>query len=413
MEQFYSRVYTDRPPYADFDPPQKFMAIQSIVAKHLTEHPKAICSYSGGADSDLLIDLIENTRKIFPKLAPVKYVFFNTGLEMKATKDHVKETAEKYGVEIIEVQPMKGFVRIADKDGRRDMPSKSSLGIVDSARTHGVPFVSKIMSGGLEEWQKKGVPLSVHEEYNEAEDKAAKRQELKERYPKCESLLNFLCCCNSKGEPRPNIQLVINSSKYMIDFIRECPPDFKISAKCCDYCKKHPAHFVQKDYEMVITGERRDEGGMRSVPRKDNTALCFTETADGKYRFRPLYYVSDKDKAWYKETYNIRYSDAYEVYGLTRTGCCGCPISYRAVDDLELIRPFEPNLVKAAWNVFGKSYLYRQKYVEYKKERMAREKAEKKAAKERAAEEAENKPKYEPDKENSQMDIEYYLKEGA
>ena len=55
----------------------------------------------------------------------------------------------------------------------------------------------------------------------------------------------------------------------------------------------------------------------------------------GKYRLRPLYYVSDSDKAWYKDFYGIRYSDAYEVYGLTRTGCCGCPISYKAVEDLE------------------------------------------------------------------------------
>lgn len=61
-------------------------------------------------------------------------------------------------------------------------------------------------------------------------------------------------------------------------------------------------------------------------------------------------------------------------YGLTRTGCCGCPISYKAVDDLELIRPYEPNVVKAAWNIFGKSYEYRKKYNEYKQERMAQEK---------------------------------------
>ena len=125
---------------------------------------------------------------------------------------------------------------------------------------------------------------------------------------------------------------------------------------------------------MVITGERRDEGGMRSVPRKDNTSLCFTETASGQFRLRPLYYVSDKDKAWYKERYGIRYSDAYEVYGLTRTGCCGCPISYKAVEDLDKIKPFEPNVVKAAWNIFGKSYEYRMKYNEYKKQRREQEK---------------------------------------
>ena len=356
-DTYHSRVYTDRPAYADFDAPAKFQAIQSIVAKHLKQHPNAICSYSGGADSDILIDVIERAREIF-RLPPVKYVFFNTGLEMKATKDHVKATAEKYGVEIETVRP--------------------KVNIVMASRKYGIPFVSKIMSAGLSEWQKKEVTLSVAQEYDRAEDKQAKRLELKERYPKCESVLNFLCCCNSKGEPRPNIQLVINSSKYMRDFIGEYPPDFKISAECCTYCKKNVAHQIQKGYDMVITGERRDEGGMRSVPRKDNTSMCFTETASGQYRLRPLYYVSDTDKAWYKEYYGIRYSDAYEVYGLTRTGCCGCPISYKAVADLELIRPYEPNLVKAAWNVFGKSYTYRQKYNAYKAARMEQEKAEKK-----------------------------------
>lgn len=360
-KEYKSRVYTDRPAYADFDAPAKFQAIQSIVAKHLRNHPNAICSYSGGADSDILLDVIEQTRKIF-NLPPVKYVFFNTGLEMEATKRHVKEVAKKYGVEIEECRP--------------------KVNIVNATRLHGIPFVSKIMSAGLSEWQKKGVPLSVAEEYDQAEDKAAKRAELRERYPNCESVLNFLCCCNSAGEPRPNIQLVINSSKYMRDFISEFPPDFAVSAKCCDYCKKQLAHRVQKGYEMIITGERRAEGGMRSVPRKDNTSLCFTETGSGQYRLRPLYYVTDADKAWYKEYYGIRYSDAYEVYGLTRTGCCGCPISYKAIADLEMIRQYEPNLVKAAWHVFGKSYEYRKKYNEYKSERMDREKAEKKKQKE-------------------------------
>lgn len=352
-EPYRSRVYTDRPEYADYDPPEKFDAIMGIVMTRLKQHPNAICSYSGGADSDILIDLIETCRRLLPSLPPVKYVFFNTGLEMKATRDHVKATAEKYKVEIEEVRP--------------------KVNIVQATRKYGIPFVSKIMSQGLGEWQKKKVPLSIAEEYDQAEDKEAKRKELKERYPNCENVINFLCCCNGKGEPRPNIQLVINSSKYMRDFIGECPPDFQISAKCCDYCKKQVAHRVQKNYEMIITGERRDEGGMRSVPRKDNTTLCFTETAQGQYRLRPLYYVSDKDKEWYKESHKIRYSDAYEVYGLTRTGCCGCPISYKAVDDLEKIGKYEPQITKAAWAIFGDSYRYRQKYNEYKAKRMIKE----------------------------------------
>lgn len=347
---FHSAVYTNRPDYADFEAPQKFMAIESIIAKRLIEHPKACLSYSGGSDSDILIDVVERVRKSYG-LPEIKYLFFNTGLEMRATKEHVQATREKYGVEIEEIRP--------------------KINIVRAVRKYGMPFVSKIMSEGLGEWQKKGIPLSIADEYANAEDKAVKRAELRERYPGCETTINFLCCCNRDGEPRPDIQIVINSSRYMLDFIRENPPQFRISSQCCDCCKKAPAHKAQKDYEMIITGERRDEGGMRSVPRQgeQNASMCFAETKSGQYRLRPLYYVSDADKAWYKARYGIRYSDAYEVYGLTRTGCCGCPISYKAVADLEKIRPYEPNLVKAAWNVFGDSYRYRQEYNEYKARR--------------------------------------------
>lgn len=343
-----SAVYTNRPDYADFPAPNKFMAIEAFVAKRLLQHPNATLSYSGGSDSDILLDLVIRVCRMFN--LPIPHIaFFNTGLEMEATKRHVQEVAEKYGVTIETFRPKKN--------------------IVNATREYGLPFISKIMSLGLETIQKKNIPLSIADEYANAEDKEAKRKELSERYPKCESAINFLCCCNNKGEPRPNIQIVINSSKYMLDFLKENPIPFRVSNKCCDVCKKSVAHKIQKDYDMVITGERRDEGGMRSVPRTDNTSLCFTETADGKYRLRPLYYVSDADKAWYKEHYDIRYSDAYEVYGLKRTGCCGCSISSKAISDLELIRPYEPQLVKAAWNVFGESYRFREKYNEYRKMR--------------------------------------------
>ena len=93
----------------------------------------------GGADSDILIDVIERARQVFD-LPPIKYAFFNTGLEMKATKDHVRATAEKYGIEIMECRP--------------------KVNIVQATRKYGVPFVSKIMSAGLSEWQKKGSALS-------------------------------------------------------------------------------------------------------------------------------------------------------------------------------------------------------------------------------------------------------------
>lgn len=343
-----------RPAYADFDAPEKFLAIESIIARRLKEHPKAICSYSGGSDSDILIDLVETARKTFD-LPPVDYVFFNTGLEMQAIKDHVKETAEKYGVTIRECRP--------------------EVGIVQAARTYGIPFISKTFSRKLYDTMKGHIPMSVIEEFDHADDKRAKFKELDERYPNRRSALTFLLGCNNQGEPLPgDSQFFIKSRKYLADFMSENPPDFLISEKCCHYCKKQLAHKIQKDYDLIITGERQAEGGQRaSLPCPEGYTACFAQQADEKFRLRPLYYISDKDKAWYKDYHGIRYSDAYEVYGLTRTGCCGCPISYKVIDDLEKIRPYEPNVVKAAWNIFGASYEYRRKYVEYRERRRAEE----------------------------------------
>lgn len=349
-EEFHSKVYTDRPEYADYPAREKFQAILGIIGTRLKEYPKAICSYSGGSDSDIMIDLLETARDLF-QLPPIKYVFFNTGLEMAATKNHVKETMKKYGVEIEEVRPKKN--------------------IVLATREYGLPFMTKIFSKKLCEMERHNVPLSIKIEYDNADDKPAKLQELKKRYPNAKAVINFLCSCDNMGIPCKN-QLYINSERYLYDFLCENPIPFKCSAKCCDYCKKQPAHGVQKGYEMIITGERKAEGGQRSA----TDLTCFTEQSNGQFRLRPLYYVSDSDKAWYKERYGIRYSDAYEVYGLTRTGCCGCSISSKAISDLEKIRPYEPNVVKAAWNIFGESYLFRQKYNEYKAAKKGKNKAD-------------------------------------
>lgn len=360
QDEHKSRVYADRPPYADYDAPHKFMAIEAIIGKRLIEHPKALCSYSGGSDSDILLHLIERVRQMF-SLPPVEYAFFNTGLEMEATKRHVREMAEKYGVNIVTHRPRKS--------------------IVTACRENGLPFMSKIFSVRLSALQRHGVPPDVAYEYMAANDKPAKLRELDARYPNSKSALDFLCCCDKNGNPPTKTQTTIAASNYMLDYICENPIPFNVSGRCCDICKKQPAHAAEKGYDMIITGERFAEGGVRSTNfsrNGDNRPMCFYETGKGQYRLRPLYYVTDADKQWYKEYYGIRYSDAYEVYGLKRTGCCGCPISSRAVEELERIRPYEPNLAKAAWAVFGDSYRYRQQYNEYKARRM-REEAERKA----------------------------------
>lgn len=73
--EFRSRVYTDRPAYADQEAPEKFMSIIGIIGTRLRQHPNAICSYSGGSDSDILLDLLERARHMFG-MPPIKYCFF-------------------------------------------------------------------------------------------------------------------------------------------------------------------------------------------------------------------------------------------------------------------------------------------------------------------------------------------------
>lgn len=346
----------NRPAYADFEAPDKFQAIQGIIMTHLSRHPKAICSYSGGSDSDIMIDLIEHARQIIPTLPEVKYVFFDTGLEMEATKRHVRETAEKYSVEIETFRPKKN--------------------IVLSTKEHGIPFLSKGVSNRIEIVQKNKIPVTIADEYNDCnteEERKAKFLELAERYPGSKKAIMFFCKCDGSGNYIGDTQLNVGCRPFLLDFMIEHPILFKTSATCCVDCKKNPAHRIQKDYEMIITGERQAEGGIRSIGDRAKES-CFNQLSNGQYRFRPLYYVSDADKAWYKEWRGLRYSDAYEVYGLKRTGCCGCSISARAVADLEIIGRYEPKIKKAAWHVFGESYRYRQAYEDYKRRRYEEQK---------------------------------------
>lgn len=343
-----------KPEYADYDAPRKFQAIQGIIARRLLEHPNAICSYSGGSDSDTMLDLIERTRKLF-SLPPVDYAFFNTGLEMEATKRHVRKQAEKYGVKITEYRP--------------------KINIVQASRKYGIPFMSKIISERLEAWQRHPeIPIDIATEFDGLDAEQAKEKFASyQRKGHVISLLCFLTNRTQYGEEKCN-QTCIASAPYLSEFMRDNPPDFKITAKCCDYCKKSIAHEIRKNYELEITGERNEEGGARTIGfTKGNEPGCFRETSRGTFRLRPLFYVTDADKAWYKEYYGLRYSDAYEVYGMKRTGCCGCPISWRATEDLEKIGQYEPYVAKAAWNIFGKSYEYRKKYNAYKTSRRIEE----------------------------------------
>lgn len=62
----------------------------------------------------------------------------------------------------------------------------------------------------------------------------------------------------------------------------------------------------------------------------------------------------------------MRYSDCYEVYGMTRTGCAGCPFASKFEDELKIIKKYEPKLYNAVNKFFGPSYEYTRRYREFK-----------------------------------------------
>lgn len=66
-------------------------------------YKKIICSISGGSDSDVMLDICwrcDKNNKII-------YVWFDTGLEYQATKDHLKYLENKYNIRIIRYKSVK------------------------------------------------------------------------------------------------------------------------------------------------------------------------------------------------------------------------------------------------------------------------------------------------------------------
>ena len=298
----------------------------SVLGRHL----KCAVSVSGGSDSDIVMDLIELVKPDFCELV---YVFFDTGLEYAATKRHLDELEQKYSVTIIRRRPRKTIPVVC--------------------REYGVPFISKDVSEMMQR-------LQTHDfDWNDLPENATE-----ERYGRCKSALDWYFSrrpLSSTGKSKYDIQRY----KLLREFIMANAPGFTISEKCCDYAKKQTADDFGKEYnpDLLVNGMRQAEGGRRS----GSIQTCFSPRTDNRPdKYRPLWYWTDEDKAIYKEWRGIRYSDCYEVYGLKRTGCVGCPCNSRAEQELATVEPFEPQIVRAARSVFGASYDYIRRYREFK-----------------------------------------------
>ncbi|MDD6715740.1 MAG: phosphoadenosine phosphosulfate reductase family protein [Firmicutes bacterium] len=199
----------------------------------LSKYDNVCVSVSGGKDSDLCVDIVSH----LDKEKKARYIWFDTGLEYKATKDHLTYLEQKYDITIERIKAIKPI----------------SL----SCKEYGVPFLSKYVSSMLERLQNHGFQF-------EDED----LDTLNGRYSKCLCALKWWTNArdaNSCGYSQFNISY----NKYLKEFMLVNPPDFPISSKCCTYAKKKVAHSIQAD--LMITGIRKAEGGIRSSAYKS----CF------------------------------------------------------------------------------------------------------------------------------------------
>lgn len=287
------------------------------------KYKKIVCSISGGSDSDVMLDIIWKCDKD----NKVEYVWFDTGLEYQATKDHLKYLEKKYGIEI--------------------KPYKAIKPIPLSCKNYGQPFLSKQVSEFMQRLQKHNFQWK---------DKSF--EELIIKYPKCKSALEWWC-----GEKGKGSMFNISQNKYLKEFIIKNPPNFKISNICCKYAKKDVYHKLLQEfgYDLNIAGIRKAEGGARSSAYKS----CFDENGDNYDNYRPLFWYKNSDKDDYDRTCGIIHSKCYTEYGLKRTGCAGCPFGRDFEFELEVIQKYEPKLFVAVNNIFGDSYAYTRKYREF------------------------------------------------
>lgn len=282
-----------------------------------------LCSVSGGADSDVMVDICHR----LDKDNKIVYVWFDTGLEYEATKRHLSYLENRYHINIVREKAIKSIPYTCYHIGQ--------------------PFISKRVSDMIERLQSHDFKW---------EDKPF--EELYREYPKCRAALRWWC----NAWDNPGSKFGIRENKLLKEFMVSNPPTFRISLKCCKYAKKDVAKAAIKKYkaDLNIFGVRKSEGGARQEAYKS----CYITNKD-THIYLPIYWYTNEVKELYNKSFNIINSDCYNEYGLKRTGCCGCPYNRNFDEELLILAHYEPKLYTAVNHVFAESYDYTRKYRDF------------------------------------------------
>lgn len=293
----------------------------------LATHKHVGVSVSGGADSDVMVDLVERVRTAAP--TDVSYVWFDTGLEYQATRRHVGDLESRYGI------------RIERRRAEKTIPV--------SCKEYGQPFLSKHISEMCERLQRNGFDW-----------RDAGADELLRLYPRAVTSVKWWTNANTRTD-KPG-WFDIGRVRWLKEFMVEHPPTFAISNRCCEWAKKRlsVAYERERGIDCMLVGVRKAEGGVRA-----SHGRCFTNS-HGRAVYRPLFWLSNADRDRYCETFGIRHSDCYEVWGFKRTGCSCCPFGRELGHELATLEAYEPNVARAARKVFKDSYEYTRQFMDYR-----------------------------------------------
>lgn len=295
----------------------------SVLRTKGRNYPTIMVSVSGGSDSDIMVDIIE---RIGHPHSHVHYVYFNTGLEYKATFEQLRYLEHRYGIAIEE--------------------HKALMPVPVAVKQYGYPFLSKKVSAYIHRLQ-----------INNFQWEDEPFSDLIMKYPNCRAALRWWC--NEWGE---NSSYNISRRRYLKEFLIAYPPKISISDLCCQKSKKDTAHAIEVeiDPQLSCVGVRKAEGGARA-----SISSCFSDNPFGCSVFRPIFWIKKKDKKAYERAVSIRHSACYTRYGLDRTGCACCPFGKNFEKELEAAKMYEPKLYKAVCKVFALSYEYTRQYREF------------------------------------------------
>lgn len=289
-------------PFPDYEPETRAAVINTCIKmqQYFREHDNICVSVSGGSDSDCIIHLICT---YFPEFRwKIDFVYVDTGLEYRATREHIAYLETRYNIEI------------------KRLRGKSVVYVV---KKYGVPILSKIKSHFLYHYIR-GNPCGEKEIFSD--------------------------------HKMNSMQFTENQKKLALYLKNR---GILVSKKCCELSKRKPLddYHKQNCVDLTVTGERNAEQGIRTINQK----TCFNDTKQ-IHKFMPLFWWNDNVKNDFKLHEKIRFSDCYEIYGMKRTGCVGCPYNIKISDDLLVIKKYEPNLYHACISVFGKSYYLTDKF---------------------------------------------------